>query len=625
MDRQLKELEQLGEVQEDAHGKLDYANEDASFVALAPSDNNAAASLSLSLVVGDNTTKSKALSADAPEFYPKNFILELPVGLDPLTLNDDDRHQNSPHSTLAGMTLEQLKQNELILRDLRQGIQMFTNDPGNFEQFMPFLARKLAALISAGDHSFMSVIEEIFTQSIEEVNFRYTGARMCNYLSHSEERAFDDFQRLFLARCEQEYDEILSPRPTSLAHIIGYSLFVGELLLNMKDVSTNEVIPQFSNQIGNLLMYLLNDHSKEALMCCVQLLKLTGAVLEESLPSLNDIFNKMNTIVNEQSLPQNLLCLMQSVMNQRLNNWGQQQQQQQSQHSTEPFIGAGAGDSFDSPVDDENPINLTGNELYNDSSFSSDEREMASLMEECNERGSSLADQYWIGDQKMDNETATAFEQFMQESEIVAMNLQQQPQQLQQQPYHYQHQHDQQHRDNYSYDYNNHCSSSSSSSGRGGNFEASASSVSGSSSSGGNFIDRTSLNNNNADVSADYYHNYYNNNVNNVVAYDYNNSRLSRSNHYNGYNTRYNNSRGYDNDYDASGHHHLHQHYYHSQQQQQQQRYHYGSSSNHYHNNNNNYQRFNNNNSNVNSSSDNSNSNNIDDSGCSRFDGQHYN
>lgn len=347
-------------------------------------------SLASAGAVGSNIGKSKALSPHAPVFHPKNFFQYMAPPV---------IHEQQEES-------EKWKDGEEeALDELRTSIHLLTIDPGRFEHAMPLLAQKLAAPLSDRRCSLQPLVEEIFGQCVYEVNFRYTGARMCNYLCISPEPAFQHFQRELLARCEKEYQSILSSGHLPLPHVMGYALFAGELLLNIKEINSSEVIVQLPEQISRLLVLLLENQSKEALLCCVQVLKLTGAVLEENLANLDDIFCKIEALTKSDGLSQNVICLLQSVINQRMNSWGQR--------SNDPPMSSGAGDSIDYPLDETSIGDMTDNEIYNNHSLSSDERDMANLMEE----DQCLSDQYWIGDEKMDDETASAFEQFMAESQ----------------------------------------------------------------------------------------------------------------------------------------------------------------------------------------------------------------
>jgi hypothetical protein len=343
--------------------------------------------------IASKSQTTYALSVDAPEFFPRNY-----------KANGMSR---SPAFDAVG--------------EVRQAIARLTATPADLHQVMVPLV-ELFVLKVTDEQTLAAIVEELFVQSIREPNFRYTSARMCSCLSERLQLSSGaSFQAYLVNRCLAEFDYYQQMAGTNLATLIGFTLFLSELLLNMRDTETGHVIVHFPQQIAQLVSVLLGyrAQSEIALHCVIQVLKLTGAVLEENISCMDDIFIQIRARVVDPDTPQQLRAMLVSVIELRASNWGR--------NETERTVGAG-----DSMVGRNNlpRSQLSADQVYystSNMSFVVDDADGASGLSE----GGWLTDsatgsvtnvheliptEYWVGNDTMDPETAAAYEQFITEN-----------------------------------------------------------------------------------------------------------------------------------------------------------------------------------------------------------------
>lgn len=216
---------------------------------------------------------------------------------------------------------------------IQEAIKLLIDNPGNFEDIMPELTQSLTTCIS-NEQSLLSIVNELFQQSVRENNFRYTGARMCNYFSHhlNINLPGGDFRKLLLDRCQEEYekrDSLLS-EATTHAHFIGFALFLGELLLNMKESDGEKRIEVLVPLVHQLINLMLDRTEDKFLRCAVQVLKLTGAILsdlekaasEGNTPKVDAVFVKIRAGLVDEKFSRSIKNMLLGVVELRAKDWG---------------------------------------------------------------------------------------------------------------------------------------------------------------------------------------------------------------------------------------------------------------------------------------------------------------
>lgn len=111
----------------------------------------------------DSMIKSSKLSANAPEFVPLGFNQYD----DSAYYDDSDVYYGEP--TLADTVTDFLGH--------------LSSSPGSFESDVEYITGILNSWVTT-EELLKELVELIYTQSTSIPNFAYTGARLCNYLSH---------------------------------------------------------------------------------------------------------------------------------------------------------------------------------------------------------------------------------------------------------------------------------------------------------------------------------------------------------------------------------------------------------------------------------------------------------
>ncbi|XP_078107305.1 polyadenylate-binding protein-interacting protein 1 isoform X3 [Sander vitreus] len=166
----------------------------------------------------DSLVKSSKLSASAPEFVPSGIN---PYE-DPSFYDDDDSYYGEP--TLADTVTDFLAH--------------LSSSPGSFESDVEHITGMLNSWVTT-EELLKELVELIYTQSTAIPNFSYTGARLCNYLSHHliVSPPSGNYRQLLLQRCRKEYEQrdvAVQGDPETQKKFHSFVLFLGELYLNLE-------------------------------------------------------------------------------------------------------------------------------------------------------------------------------------------------------------------------------------------------------------------------------------------------------------------------------------------------------------------------------------------------------
>ncbi|KAJ8338769.1 hypothetical protein SKAU_G00355550 [Synaphobranchus kaupii] len=243
---------------------------------------------------GNSLARNSSLSANAPEFYPKNY-----------TPYQESTYEDGSDSYYPEVTLAELVQEYL---------NHLNASPASFELEIEAITATLNGWVTT-EETLHELLELIYTQSTSIPNFAYTGARLCNYLSHhlTLSPPGGNFRKLLLQRCQTEYEqraqalylnlEVKSRKgPPSRAEI---------LLSALKDLTD----ALFSNPVdGNLI-------------CAVKLLKLTGSVLEDAWKEsgkshMDSLVGRIENIVLDASCSRDVKHMLLRLVELRSSDWG---------------------------------------------------------------------------------------------------------------------------------------------------------------------------------------------------------------------------------------------------------------------------------------------------------------
>uniref|UniRef100_A0A8C6P4H2 Poly(A) binding protein interacting protein 1 n=1 Tax=Nothobranchius furzeri TaxID=105023 RepID=A0A8C6P4H2_NOTFU len=187
---------------------------------------------------------SSTLSANAPEFVPfGSSANEQPAYY-------DDSESYFPDFSLAEMVTEFLGH--------------LSSSPGSFEVDVEHIASILNSCVIT-EELLKELVELIFTQSTSIPNFSYTGARLCNYLSHhlTYTSPSGSFRQLLLQRCHTEYgkrDAVVGGEPDIQKKFHSFVLFLGELYLHLevKRYLSFACKILFLNRLSHVKMHLIS-------------------------------------------------------------------------------------------------------------------------------------------------------------------------------------------------------------------------------------------------------------------------------------------------------------------------------------------------------------------------------
>ncbi|KAK3090586.1 hypothetical protein FSP39_012897 [Pinctada imbricata] len=279
------------------------------------------------------TTQAANLSVTAAEFVPRNPFPAYTHTQNPDNLYEDfQRLVNIQPTSYPDSQVSPSKSQ--IIEAFKASLYQLTIRPGEMEVVMRPM---VDMLLQCDDDSIVQdIIELLFEQCVSEPNFRYTGARLCKYLSTelTANKIFLNFRSQFLTRCKEEYlkKEELVANPGSINRLCGFTMFIGELFLNLELESKTG--PQ---KIGilripvlrDLLLILLSHPTDFTVKCAMQLLKLTGATIEDTAHlnkpedgSYDEVFLQIRALNSYPSLNETSKCLIKSVLSLKDNNWG---------------------------------------------------------------------------------------------------------------------------------------------------------------------------------------------------------------------------------------------------------------------------------------------------------------
>ena len=177
-----------------------------------------------------------SLSAAASEFVPGQF--DSPAETDK---NDGD--------TGDGAEDEDKRQHPSVTL-LYDSMYQLTLEPGRFDSIARQLTQDLNTVIT--DYETLEGLAEIILENgINEPNFRYTGARLCDYLSLHLTVIIEGatLRQIIMQKCNREFklrEKLLKDDPE---HLRGFILFLAELFQQLeiqvyKDYTMIKLIPR---------------------------------------------------------------------------------------------------------------------------------------------------------------------------------------------------------------------------------------------------------------------------------------------------------------------------------------------------------------------------------------------
>lgn len=262
----------------------------------------------------DSLVKSSKLSASAPEFVPSGVSQYE----DPSYYDDNESYYGEP--TLAETVTDFLGH--------------LSSSPGSFESDVEQITAMLNSWVTT-EELLNELVELIYTQSTAIPNFSYTGARLCNYLSHhlTISPPSGNFRQLLLQRCRIEYeqrDAAVRGELETQKKFHSFVLFLGELYLNL-EIKRGKGPPSRAdillNGLKDLMNSLFSNPVDANLICAVKLLKLTGSVLDDAWkesgkPHMDELIQRIETILLDATCSRDVRQMLLKLVELRSSDWG---------------------------------------------------------------------------------------------------------------------------------------------------------------------------------------------------------------------------------------------------------------------------------------------------------------
>ncbi|XP_069674731.1 polyadenylate-binding protein-interacting protein 1 isoform X3 [Periplaneta americana] len=222
-------------------------------------------------------------------------------------------------SPTSQTTPEQVATNHLI-----EVMQHLTLNPGKFDVLITPLVHTFSLWL--GDKNIVySIVNAIVEQSITEPNFRYNGARLCNFLNNEFPPGDKStFRSCLLSRCQEEHIRVPTYIHSDPRRLHGYVLFVAELFMQLELAKGyGDRITILGTALLEALSSLLTEPSSENIKCVCQVLKLTGQPLDAQEPlAMNQIMHSLSELFSNSNVEPNIRHLIHSVIELRTIRWG---------------------------------------------------------------------------------------------------------------------------------------------------------------------------------------------------------------------------------------------------------------------------------------------------------------
>ncbi|KAI8787354.1 polyadenylate-binding protein-interacting protein 1 isoform X1 [Biomphalaria glabrata] len=287
-------------------------------------------------------TDSYSLSVSAAEFVPR--------GQDENSSFSEQYYSNIPYEYDSGLimpdinglslvdyssySVQQGNTGNMILDRFNNTLYLLNMHPGNMEEYL----RPICEMIETSSTSpevLDQMVEYLFNQSIQQ-NFRYTGARICQFLTTYLKRhpLFSGFHKIFMKRCQTEYDkrmQLLQGNDEEQERLRGLAMLMAEIFLNVEtelEGGGTQRIHYLPKILMDFVQTLLGSPTDANVKCSCQLLKLSGALMEDIVKSIpnqclmfEDIFAKMNGLISHPGLAENTRFLVSSVIDLQNKDW----------------------------------------------------------------------------------------------------------------------------------------------------------------------------------------------------------------------------------------------------------------------------------------------------------------
>eukprot|EP00092_Neocalanus_flemingeri_P029730 GFUD01032278.1.p1 GENE.GFUD01032278.1~~GFUD01032278.1.p1 ORF type:complete len:408 (+),score=104.57 GFUD01032278.1:35-1258(+) len=218
---------------------------------------------------------------------------------------------------------------------LYEAMYQLTLEPGRFDSIARKLTKDLNGVIQ--DYETLEALAEIILENgINEPNFRYTGARLCDYLSLHLTVIIEGatLRQIIMQKCNREFKQREGLLKDNAERLRGFILFLAELFQQL-EIQVGAVVQRVAvlgDALPQLISTLGNQPEKENVRCIVQTLKCCGQVLEEeernkpsntgNTPTMDKTMEQLDTLSDTAGMEASLVDMLKSLVKLRRSNWG---------------------------------------------------------------------------------------------------------------------------------------------------------------------------------------------------------------------------------------------------------------------------------------------------------------
>ncbi|XP_055919952.1 polyadenylate-binding protein-interacting protein 1-like [Eupeodes corollae] len=226
--------------------------------------------------------------------------------------------QNNSQSDFNSNCLQPAEVETIALDYLATVIQCLNDNPGSFDTVA---TRFLTIFDGMENNEFVlsNAMENIFTESIDNPNFRYMGAKLYNLLHMLNLRDDSLFHTLLKCKLEYQQSEVMEYMQNNCEQKVRETaLFLAELYMQLRGDDTR--IKLIAENIVFSLKQLLTKVSNDNIRCICLTLKLAGYDLDSDCRNdVSVILQKLESINKDKP---GKYPLVKNVISLKKNNWG---------------------------------------------------------------------------------------------------------------------------------------------------------------------------------------------------------------------------------------------------------------------------------------------------------------
>lgn len=218
-----------------------------------------------------------------------------------------------------------------MMGQLEGAMRALTLSPGRFDSLVAPLVDAITPCLTNTSQT-QAIVGAMLRQSIDEGNFRYSGARLCTFLDNAalSERAPSIFRDTLVSRCREETEKaIASWTQRSLPEdeakeksCHGLILFLAELVTQME----SEPASVLGKLLIELMSAVLQRPAQNSAKHICQALKLAGQTLERDTcgggAEMENVMRRLTGLVTEGQVDVHVGRMVNSVDELRRGNWG---------------------------------------------------------------------------------------------------------------------------------------------------------------------------------------------------------------------------------------------------------------------------------------------------------------